>query len=150
MKLLFRTSIAVLAVIGLLSVVGASAGLWWLCHEWTTDSSKPVVQHLTDHLSTLSRDRDRLLPVSGKELRGKIVKPADLPESLRVPGLLHALIHDDRITLVTYHSPDTDSGFRVWKSGMGEGFADQPTAIPFVTRFRYCDDYPVSSENRLE
>ncbi len=105
---------------------------------------------MTARLPELKRDRDALLQSFGKSKTLTRATPEHLPESLRVPGLKYALVHQDHLTLILYHSPDTDSGFRIWRSTMPADFADRATSIPFVTRFTYCDDYPVSPANKLE
>jgi hypothetical protein len=143
-----RIAIGMAAAMMVLAVtLGVAVILWFL---WAPARPTAAEQHLQRHLVTLSRDRDQLLSLFRDARSLPKVEPAALPASLRVPGLLKALIHEDHITLITYHSPDTDSGFRVWKSAMGKGFADKPTAIPFVTGFSYCDDFPESPANRLE
>lgn len=103
-------------------------------------------QFLSDHRSSLRMDSTRLiLAASRAGFHDKILLLPDvLPASLRPPGVQYAEIKPDRITLVLYASPDTTSGFRVWVDKPAEGFQDAPTSISFVTRFRYCNDYPKS------
>ena len=150
MKTLLRILIGIFATFLTLALVCVAAGLWLLDHDWISGRSQPTEQHMTLHMSTLSKDRDQLLKSFRSTLPRQVVELEALPESLRVPGVQFALLHSDHITLITYRSPDTSSGFRVWKSVMGQGFADRPTAISFVTRFSYCNDYPESPSNRLE
>lgn len=151
MKTFVRIIIALAAVLVLISV---TAGILVLFFVWPmdvrSDWQKPAEQHLTSHLHDLQRDRDALLRSFRSTNSKTTIKPESLPDSLRVPGLIYALVQRDHITLILYHSPDTDSGFRIWKSGMPADFADQATSVPFVTRFTCCDDYPASPANRLE
>ena len=150
MKTFFQILIALAA--GL--VVLAVAGMGLLYFVWPADSrsdwQKPAEQHLTSCLPDVQRDRDALLQTYRSAQSITTVEPESLPDSLRVPGLKFALVHSDHLTLILYHSPDTDSGFRIWKSAMPADFADQATTLPFVTRFSYCDDYPNSPANKLE
>ena len=143
-----------LALAGVLVVIAVTAGICVLYFVSPTvlrsDWQKPAEQHMASHLLDLQRDRDALLQLfRGNKLVTKVM-PEGLPASIRVPGLKFALVHRDHVTLVLYHSPDTDSGYRVWTSTMPGGYADQATSISFVTRFTYCDDYPDSPSNKLE
>lgn len=151
MKTPLRITLGIFAVLLALAVAACvMAGLGWLYFSWPVGRPSAAEQHLISHRSSLSQDRDQLLETFRGTSHAQTVKPTALPASLCAPGVQFALIHSDHITLITYSSPDTQSGFRVWKSAMGNGFADGPTAIPFVTRFTYCDDYPDSASNRLE
>lgn len=151
MKTFVRIIIALAAVLVLISVTAGICVVYFIQPtDLRSDWQKPAEQHMASHLHDLQRDRDALLLKYYMSKPNTTVKPASLPASLRVPGLIYALMQRDHITLILYHSPDTDSGFRIWKSGMPADFADQATSIPFVTRFTYCDDYPTSPANKWE
>ncbi len=152
MKSSFRTIIALCATLAVIAVAGGLLAFSFLCVSADTRSEwqQPVEHHLARHMDDLPRDCDALLQSFRSARPGTSVRPEDLPTSLRVPGLIYALVYRDHLTLILYHSPDTDSGFRIWKSGMPADFADQATSIPFVTRFTYCDDYPASPANKWE
>lgn len=153
MKSSFRIITALCAILAVIALAGGLLALafvyvWPL--DFRSDWQKPAEQHMARHLHDLQRDRDALLKSFRSAKPHTTLKPESLPESLRVPGLIYALVQRDHITLILYHSPDTDSGLRIWKSGMPADFADQATSIPFVTRFTYCDDYPASPANKWE
>jgi len=152
MKSSFRIILALCAVLAVIAVAGGLLALALFCVwplDFVSDWQKPAEQHMTSHLHDLQRDRDALLLKYYMSKPNTTVKPESLPDSLRVPGLIYALVQRDHITLILYHSPDTESGFRIWQSAMPADFADQATSIPFITRFTYCDDYPASPANKL-
>lgn len=151
MKLWLRILIGVSIALAVATVAAGALALYFLWpSDFRSDWQQPAEQHLTGHLDDLKRDRDALLQSFRKSKTLLPIVPEHLPESLRVPGLKYALVHQDHLTLILYHSPDTDSGFRIWRSTMPADFADRATPIPFVTRFTYCDDYPESPSNKLE
>ena len=129
--------LVVLAAVGL-AVLG-------ILYFWAQVRWRDAEQFLSDHRSSLRMDSTRLILAASRD---HTLSPDVLPASLRPPGVQYAEIEPDRITLVLYTSPDTTSGFRVWLDKPAEGFQDAPTSISFVTRFRYCNDYPKSPRNR--
>lgn len=150
MKVFLRILIGLSAALVILAVAGACVLYFIWPSGMRSDWQRPADEHMSSRLHDLQRDRDALLQSFHSAKPSTTIEPGSLPESLRVPGLKFALVHSDHITLIMHHSPDTDSGFRIWRSAMPAHFADQSTSIPFVTRFRYCDDYPTSPANRLE
>ena len=143
-----------LALAAVLVLIAMTAGICVLYFvspsDLRSDWQKPAEVHMASHVHDLQRDRDALLRSFHSNKQATTVMPKSLPESLRVPGLKYALVHRDHVTLILYHSPDTESGFRIWQSTMPADFADQTTSISFLTRFSYCDDYPDSPSNKLE
>ena len=72
----------------------------------------------------------------------------DLPPSLRLPELQFAQTRLTHVNLIVRRNPDTISGYRVWLDNPTDEYADKQTGIPNVTRFSYCNDYPISPQNR--
>jgi hypothetical protein len=73
--------------------------------------------------------------------------PAELPESLRIPGLRYADIHDDHINLVLYHDPMVTRGARIWSLDSKREHKDTPTKYADVYFFDYNHDAPKSPDN---
>jgi hypothetical protein len=92
-------------------------------------------------------DARKLIAEERQEPSEPIRKPEELPESLRIPGLRWAIIHDDHIDLVMYHHPDGEKGARIWSLDTKREHRDQPTRYPEVYFFFYDNDSPQSPEN---
>ena len=104
--------------------------------------------HLVANQETLVRDSQALIEKwQDRVIRGMVETP-ELPTSLRVPHLRFAQLGEGHVNLVIYASPDVISGFRVWVTEVADDYQDEPTSIPFVYRFHYNDDFPVSESNR--
>jgi hypothetical protein len=73
--------------------------------------------------------------------------PEELPESLRIPGLRYADIHDDHINLVLYHDPMDTRGARIWSLDTKREHKDTPTKYPDVYFFDYNKDAPRAADN---
>ena len=73
--------------------------------------------------------------------------PEELPESLRIPGLRYADIHDDHINLVLYHDPMVTRGARIWSLDTKREHKDTPTKYPDVYFFDYTKDAAKSPDN---
>ena len=110
-----------------------------------TDSMSAVDQHISMHQHDLVEEAEKTIEMFGNDER---LKPSDLPNALQLPNLRYAETFPTHINLVTYQNPDTVSGYRVWIKGPDDKYLDRPTAVPSVTRYRYCDDYEISPENR--
>ena len=140
-----KTMLVCLAVF-VLAVAAGVGGLVWLALSRSESQWRAQEQYLSDRSADVLADSRRLMAEAGSD---PILLPVKaLPDSLRVPGLRLVQVQQDHLTLVVYTSPDTTSGFRVWSRKPSSGFQDMPTALPFVTRFSYCNDYPVSPTNR--
>ncbi|MCC7203989.1 MAG: hypothetical protein IT441_02835 [Phycisphaeraceae bacterium] len=128
-------------------VIVALMAFWF----WHGDQrwSKPEAD-LVNHAATLQQDVSALIAAHTADGVNRVVRPADLPVSLQITGLQYAVVHADYVALVIYTSPDTQSGFRIWADNPNPDYADKPTALPYVMRFRYCDDDPDSPTNRVE
>lgn len=101
--------------------------------------------HLAEYQPKLVSDASSVI---GRFGGSQIVKSLDLPPSLRLPGLRFAQTQLTHVNLIIRKNPDTVSGYRVWLDGPTDEYADKQTDIPNVTRFSYCNDYPVSPQNR--
>jgi hypothetical protein len=73
--------------------------------------------------------------------------PEELPESLRIPGLRYADIHDDHVNLVLYHDPMVTRGARIWSLDTKREHRDTPTKYPDVYFFDYTKDAPKAPDN---
>ena len=107
--------------------------------------SDAVHTHLVEHKSKLASDASSVIEQFGVS---QTVTPDHLPPSLRAPGIRFAQIRLTHVNLIARKTPDTISGYRVWLDGPTDEYADKLTGIPNVTRFSYCNDYPVSPQNR--
>jgi hypothetical protein len=74
------------------------------------------------------------------------LKEAELPPSLRIPGLHHASVHGDHIDLVLARNPDYQVGGRIWAKAHRE-HQDRPTEYPEIFFFSYTNDSPESAAN---
>ncbi len=74
-------------------------------------------------------------------------EPYELPESLRLPGLRYALVHEDHVDLVLARNPDWNIGARIWSADARRTHSDQPTQYPEVFFFTYTNDAEESPEN---
>ncbi len=104
-----------------------------------------VENHLTRNQASLA-DAVRIV-VEGHS-PGDVVATSSLPAALAATDVKYALCGESHVSLIIYTSPDTQSGYRVWIGTQSKGYADRPTSIPGVLRFRYCNDYPESTSNR--
>lgn len=75
------------------------------------------------------------------------IQPADLPASLRIPGLKCAVVHEDHVDLLLRRIPDWWAGARIWSVDARRKHADQPTRYADVGFFTYTNDQPESPEN---
>jgi hypothetical protein len=71
---------------------------------------------------------------------------ASLPESLRIPQLRYAKVHDDHVDLVVARNPDWSVGARIW-SVRHRPHRDEATRYPGIYFFRYTHELPESPEN---
>lgn len=105
-----------------------------------------VEAHLAKHRSELD---DAVAAVQAAHPEGSGSVPTEsLPLALRAVGIQEARYEALHVTLIVTYNPDTIRGFRVWRGTQDSTFADEPTAIPGVYRFVYCNDYPESATNR--
>lgn len=73
--------------------------------------------------------------------------PKDVPESLRIPGLIYAFVHDDHVDLVMSRNPDWSVGARIWSENSQRVHADEPTRYPDVFFYDYTNDRPETPDN---
>lgn len=102
-------------------------------------------QHLASHEAELA---EALAEVLSKHPSGSKLEAELLPVALQLPALQLAVVDKAHVTLIVYTNPDTDIGYRVWSGEQSAEFDDELTLIPGVYKFRYCDDYPESPNNR--
>jgi len=74
------------------------------------------------------------------------VASADIPASLRVPGLHHFNVHDDHVDLVLARNPDWSIGGRIWAIEH-RPHNDEATQYPEVFFYAYTNDAPESPDN---
>jgi hypothetical protein len=74
------------------------------------------------------------------------LKPAELPPSLRVPGLNHATVHADHLDLVLARHPDGYAGGRIWAK-VHRPHSDRKTKYPDIYFYRYDNDFPEAPDN---
>ena len=101
--------------------------------------------HLVKHQPKLVADASSVIEQFGSS---RHIGAGDLPPSLKLPGIQFAQTRLTHVNLIIRKNPDTISGYRVWLDDSTDEYADKRTDIPSVTRFSYCNDYPVSPENR--
>ncbi len=89
-------------------------------------------------------DARKLIEVSGEQ---KLLGPNDLPESLRLPGLLGAQAHGDHLDLINYRDPDGHAGFRVWAAGSSCRREEKATRYPDVFIYSWTNDRPEAPDN---
>jgi hypothetical protein len=105
-----------------------------------------VEAHLAKHQTKLD---DAVAAVLAANPGGSArVAVESLPTALRAAGVKGASCGSRHVTVIVTHTPDTDQGFRIWRGVQDSEYADEPTAIPGVYRFVYCDDFPESAKNR--
>jgi hypothetical protein len=104
-------------------------------------------EHLVAHQDSIISDTQSLIQALESENPARLNSSA-IPASLAIPHLCFAEIWPTHVNLVLYANPDTVSGFRVWPSKPNAEYHDTDTSLAFVKRYRYCDDYPISSSNR--
>ena len=108
------------------------------------DGNSVVEMHFRKHEASLVRDAKALIEEAPSE---RDLPPENIPISLSIPNLKFVETFPTHINLVVYINPDTTRGYRVWVSEDQAGYNDEQTPIPSVTRYSYCDDYPISPEN---
>lgn len=77
---------------------------------------------------------------------GPFTEPADLPVTLRLPGLRYAKVHDDHLDLVLARNPDVSVGARVWALNHRR-HNDTPTSYTDIWFFRYSNELETTSSN---
>lgn len=75
------------------------------------------------------------------------LKPEELPESLRLPGLRWALVAHDHVSLVLGASPDHQAGARIWSIDARPTHGDQPTKYKDVFFYVFDKERPESPTN---
>jgi hypothetical protein len=76
-----------------------------------------------------------------------LIKPKDLPESLRIPRLRYALAFKDHLSLVASRNPDWEIGARIWTESISRPHKDAPTKYKDIYFYKYCNDYNESPKN---
>jgi len=82
-----------------------------------------------------------------KEKYKNWIYPAQLPESLRLKGLIYAMVYDDHVNLVLARNPDWLLGARIWGVDATRKHEDKKTKYPDIFFFQYCNDSPESAGN---
>jgi len=134
----------------LLSVLAFSALILWglfanASHRWKLRWDEAEA-HLLRHGPTLVDDARAL--IAARTDGSAACLPQDLPASLAVPHLELARFAEGHLQLVLSSNPDSMSGYRVWVTPIPDDYEDHPTALPFVKRFTFIDDYAESPSNR--
>jgi hypothetical protein len=110
---------------------------------------KVAEDHLVTHRDViLEQARSLVTAVANDGTTPIRLNPSAVPTGLAIPQLVFVDVWPTHVNLALYTSPDVVSGFRVWTSPMKSEYEDKHTAIPFVFRYSYCDDYPESASNR--
>jgi len=122
--------------------VAAGSGLF------TGASTGPTDVRIADPLHAVADARRLIAEQRAHPDRDRVLRqPAELPESLRLPGLKYSFVHEDHLDLVLARNPDWNVGARIWSADAKRGHADQPTNYPQVFFYRYTDDAEESAEN---
>ena len=79
--------------------------------------------------------------------RPPLFEPQELPESLRLPGLLYAMVHGDHVDLILGHNPDLTAGARIWSPDSKRIHRDRPTKYPEIFFYQYDNDYEKTPDN---
>lgn len=106
-----------------------------------------VEAYLRAHQGEISRAVQQTV---ARHENGTRLNPTDLPVALRAEPIVGAIVGEDHLSLIIYHSPDTTSGYRVWIKQEDTAYDDTATDIPGVFVFTYCNDYDDSPSNRFE
>ena len=77
----------------------------------------------------------------------RMLKISELPESLRIPRVLHCFVYDDHLELVLARNPDIEIGARIWSADSTKKHTDKPTKYPEIFFFIYNNDLPESQDN---
>lgn len=75
-----------------------------------------------------------------------LTNPESLPQSLHIPHLRYAKVHQDHVDLVVARNPDWSVGARIW-SVQHRPHRDRTTRYPGVHFFRYTHELPESPLN---
>jgi hypothetical protein len=81
------------------------------------------------------------------QLKPPLREPHELPESLRLPGLLYAVIHEDHLNLVLSRNPDVNVGARIWSADSKREHRDWPTKYPDIFFYQYDNDASETPDN---
>lgn len=82
-----------------------------------------------------------------KEKYKNWIYPAQLPESLRLKGLIYAMVYDDHVNLVLARNPDWQLGARIWSADATRKHEDRKTKYPDIFFFQYSNDLPETASN---
>ena len=107
---------------------------------------RPGSIKVADSMRTVA-DARKLIAEEREKPSKPMRAPDELPESLRIPGLRYADIHDDHVNLVLYHDPMVTRGARIWSSDTKRQHRDTPTKYPDVYFFDYTKDAPKAPDN---
>lgn len=103
---------------------------------------------LKDAARAVADARRLIAEQRGRPLRERPpLSAGELPESLRLPGLRYAFVHEDHVDLVLARNPDWNIGARVWAADAKRKHGDRPTKYPEVFFFRYTNDAGESEDN---
>ncbi len=132
-------AILVLAILAALHTIRRDAqAKWTTAEDYLAAHSDVALEQAKSLVSMVGDGEAPFIRLSGP----------DVPVGLAVPQLKFAEVWPTHVNLILYTNPDVVSGFRVWASSVAAEYQDKPTAIPFVFRYRYCDDFPISAANR--
>lgn len=139
---------AISLTLGVLALTGAALGFW---HLRTSGALITAADLRVADPTAAVRDARQLIErfrlLASPDSRNQVLPPSQLPQSLRLPELRHALVYRDRINLVLGRNPDWSIGARVWTTDSTTVHADQTTQYPDIFFFQYSNDLPVSPSN---
>ena len=95
------------------------------------------------------RDARRVIDEQRKsqQLKEPLREPHELPDSLRLPGLLYAVIREDHLNLVLSRNPDVNVGARIWSKDSKREHRDRPTKYPDIFFYQYDNDASETPDN---
>lgn len=100
------------------------------------------------HPAAAIADAQRLIAEKQRDQKYRdYIKPAVLPRSLQLPGLIYAQVYDDHLNLILARQPDWKIGARIWAKESTRPNHDRPTKYPGIMFFRYTNDAPDAADN---
>jgi hypothetical protein len=132
---------------GLVLVLIIACGVLCACGFVKPIFTGPRDVIVADPSRALSDARRLINEQANNPNRKPLFEPQELPESLRLPGLLYAIVHGDHLDLILGHNPDLTAGARIWSPDSKRTHRDRATKYPEIFFYQYNNDYEETPDN---